>query len=166
MYQTRASPTGAKSWRHSGLHPISQIQARYERKGLGIVKYLRILHQVDAEQCKPVMLQFVWKWDESKFNYVRTTSQNPKNRKLYLRRELQKPPPKEHSNLIGDMLDAVTEVIVRGGGQYKSDWEAAAYNLAVVTYARARNAVQAALRDQFDNVEVQHLQKVLPKKDI
>jgi hypothetical protein len=165
MYQARASPTGGKSWGHPGLHPISQIQAQYERKCLGIVKYLRILHNVDAAQCKPVMLQFVEKWDELNFNHGRATSQDPKKRKLYLRRELQKPPPKEHPNLIGDMLDAVTEVIGPGGGQYKSDWEAAAYNLAVVTYARARNAVQAALGDQLGNVEVQHLQKVLPKKE-
>jgi hypothetical protein len=135
MYQTRALPTGGKSWGHPGLHPINQIQAQYERKCLGIVKYLRMLHEVDAAKCKLAMLQFVQKMGRIRFQPCEGNfHQEPQA--TYSKR-VAEATSKKHPYLINDMLHAMTKVIGPGGGQYKSDWEAAAFSLAAVTYARA-----------------------------
>jgi hypothetical protein len=68
MFKHMASPAGWLSYGDTRSHPIRQLRAEYHTTCLGIVKYLRFLHDADATKWRQLVLEILGEWDELEYN--------------------------------------------------------------------------------------------------
>jgi hypothetical protein len=165
MFQQPPSLTGAKLWGHSGLHPVYQKKAEYQKKCFGILKYLRILSDSEPAEWKFLAGYLVDRW----------ARQRQEGERRY-RRHVNRPTTmfkdfgvfKTEADLVTpeDWVDAVLETVIAlihfGARHYQDGWENGVSNIARSVFRQARDAAIRVLGDDFEAFEKRHGEMAFP----
>lgn len=141
--------------------PTFQFQTEYQRKCLGIIKYVRLMYDKDRATWRALAFKMVDRLDEikrSKFLYLRKTRHRRSS-------PTQTPEPKGDNDLIDAMVDAVVWVTSPGQEQDKLGWEWEAESLARDTFRMAHDEARTWYAGQFEAVEQRHRQTALPMNE-
>lgn len=163
MFRHSPSPTGGKSYGHADSHPTYQTKADYQRKCLGIVEYLRFLHDADAAKWKELASSFLDGWAELQYNRLPQGRGPARQNHRYLRTPIKKLPPKTYTEFVEPVLEAVVAVVGPGSMEHKKPWEFAIAELVRDTYRRTKLAAEQSLGSRFADAERRHLEMSLPK---
>jgi hypothetical protein len=165
MFQQPPSLTGAKLWGHSGLHPVYQKKAEYQKKCFGILKYLRILRDSEPAEWKFLAGNLVDRWMRQRQEGERRYRRHP-NRPTSMFKDFGV--SKTEADLVTpeDWVDAVLETVIAlihfGARHYQDGWENGVSNIARSVFRQARDAAIRVLGDDFEAFEKRHGEMALP----